>query len=90
MPQTKQAKKALRKDIKRTHHNKIVKNTIRTLVKKTRKAIDAKSADAQKLIKKTTKALDKAVQKGQLKKNTASRTKSRLMRSFNKIKKTEK
>ena len=87
MPQTKQAEKALRKSKKRAERNKLVKNTIKTLTKKTRQAIDKKDAKATDLIKETTQKIDKAAQKGILKKNTAARKKSRLMLSFNKSKK---
>jgi small subunit ribosomal protein S20 len=89
MPQTKQAKKYLRQSKVRAQRNKIVKNTVKTLNKKTRKAIEAKSKDVDDLMKKTIKAMDKAVQKGILKKNTVSRTKSRLMTALNKSKVTK-
>jgi ribosomal protein S20 len=49
MPQTKQAIKTLRQSKKRAHRNQLVKSEIRTLVKKTRKAIDAKAADVDEL-----------------------------------------
>ena len=90
MPQTKQAKIALRKSEKKADKNKLVKETIKTLVKKSRRAIEKKEKEDLDLIKTTSKKLDKAVQKGIIKKNTAARKKSRLMKGLNKSTKTEK
>jgi len=84
MPQLTQAKKALRKSLKKTIRNKKIKETVKTLFKKTRKAIDAKESTAEKMIAETIKKLDKAAQKGIIKKNTCARRKSRLVKSFNK------
>ena len=65
------AKKALR--------NKIVRGVYRSAIKKTREAVTNKKVKtAQEWLKKSIKALDKAAQKKVLKKNTASRYKSRL------------
>lgn len=90
MPQTRQAIIALRKSEKRAHRNKLIKSSLRTLVKKTRKAIEEKSKDAETLLKETIKAVDKAIQGGQLKKNTGARKKSRLTRAFNAMNKESK
>jgi small subunit ribosomal protein S20 len=84
MPNIKSAKKELRKSIKRNLRNKTIKNNIATLIKKGRKAIDAKDEKANEAVKLTIKALDKAAQKGIIKKNTASRKKSRLQLRLNK------
>ncbi len=84
MPNIKSAKKELRKSIKRQLRNKNVKNSLSGLIKKGRKAIDAKEAKAAELVNETIKALDKAAQKGIIKKNTASRKKSRLQLRLNK------
>jgi len=86
MPQTKQAKKALRKSIKTAAFNKKMRADLDKIMKKTKKSLVNKSTDAAELIKLTIKKLDKAAQKKLLKKNKVSRTKSRLMRQFNKIK----
>ena len=60
--------------------------SIEDKVKEFRKLVTAKdSASARKLIPDVYQALDKAVKTGYLKPNTASRTKSRLMISLNKI-----
>jgi len=78
MPNTKSAKKELRKSRKRQIYNKKIKNNIKDLIKKSRKAIDAKDEKARELVSKTLKALDKAAQKGIIKKNAKDRKKSRL------------
>lgn len=84
MPVKKSAIKTLRKDTKRAQKSKNVKADVKTLLKKSRKAIDEKANDAEKLVKDTIKKFDKAAQKGIIKKNTAARKKSRLMKKLNK------
>ena len=84
MPQKRQSEKALRQSIKRAKRNRLIHGNIKTLIKKSRKSIVAKENETADLIKKTVKALDKAAQKGLIKKNTAARKKSRLMKAFNK------
>ncbi len=79
MPQLKNARKALRKSVKRAERNKIVLENISFLTKSTRKLGDAKDDKAGENLQKAIKAIDKAVQKGMLKKNTAARKKSRLI-----------
>ena len=85
MPVRKAQIKSLRKSKKRALVNKAVKTNIKDLTKKSRKAIEAKKDDAQKLVRNTTKSLDKAAQKGIIKKNAAARKKSRLMKRLNKV-----
>jgi small subunit ribosomal protein S20 len=85
MPNIKAAMKALRQSKKLKLTNDAVKNNIGRLVKKSRKAIDAKSDTAKDLVQQTVKALDKAVQKKILKPNTGNRKKSRLMKKLNSI-----
>ena len=83
MPNTKSAKKELRKSKKRLIHNKKIKDNLKGLVKKSRKAIEAKDKSAKDLVDKTLKAFDKAAQKGIIKKNTKDRKKSRLYKKLN-------
>jgi len=83
MPNLKNAKKALRQSKKREISNSAITENIKWLRKKSAKAVDAKSENAKELIKKTVKAVDKAVKKGIVKKNTANRNKSRLMKRYN-------
>jgi small subunit ribosomal protein S20 len=62
--------------------NSEIKSRIRSLIKKTRQAIESKSGDNTALqIRAVNKALGKAVSKGIIKKNTASRWLSRLSSS---------
>ena len=79
MPNIQSAKKELRKVKKRVVLNKARREAFKNAVKN---AIKTKSADAIKLAQ---QALDKAAKAGTIKKNTAARRLSRLMK---KIKKT--
>jgi len=84
MPNTKSAKKELRKGKKLNASNKKIKDNFKNLVKKSRKAIEAGNKNAEELVLKAHKALDKATQKGIIKKNTRDRKKSRLHHGLNK------
>jgi len=88
MPIKQAAFKALRQNKKAAERNKKVKSDIEALTKRIRKAITAgdKTKGAEWLAQ-AVKKIDKAVQKKMLKKNTASRQKSRLAIAVNKIKK---
>ncbi len=81
MPNIQSAKKELRKAKKRAALNKVRRDTYKNLVKK---AVVAKSADALKLAQ---QALDKAAKAGVIKKNTAARKLSRLMKKLKPAKK---
>ncbi len=74
----------MRKSAKRKIRNKKIKDNIKDLIKKSRKAIEAKDEKAKELVDKTLKALDKAAQKGIIKKNARDRKKSRLHLRLNK------
>lgn len=87
MPNIKSAIKELRKSKKRNVYNTKIKDNVKNLIKKSRKAISAGDEKAKELLAATIKALDKAAQKGVLKKNTSNRKKSRLHQFFNKTKK---
>lgn len=87
MPNLKNAKKALRKSKKLADYNKKIKDNLKALIKKSRKAIDAKDDKAGELVNSTLKALDKAAQKGVIKKNTRDRKKSRLHQKLNQAQK---
>lgn len=84
MPNIKSAKKELRKGKKRNLYNRKVKENLKNLIKKSRKAIEAGGAEAKDLAAKAVKALDKAAQKGVIKKNARNRLKSRLQKRLNK------
>lgn len=86
MPNKKSAKKELRKAVKRNISNKKVMTTAKSLVKSNLKKVNASDKSVKDDLSKTIKALDKAAKKGVIKKNTASRKKSRLMKKVNTIK----
>jgi len=79
MPITKSAKKALRQNVKRKKRNLRKKRKIKDLIKEVRNLVSQKKTEeAKKLLPQVYKAFDKAVKVGIIKKNTASRKKSRL------------
>ncbi len=78
MPNIQSAKKELRKIKKRIVLNKLRRETFKDSIKK---AIKTPSVDA---IKAAQKALDKAAKSGVIKKNTAARKLSRLMKRLKK------
>ena len=85
MPITKSARKALRKSIKRKARNLIYKIKIKKFLKETRNLVSEKKIEeAKKLLPQVYKALDKAAKVGVIKKNTASRKKSRINKLINK------
>ncbi len=84
MPNKDSAKKELRKGKKLAFANRKVKDTLKSLIKKSIKAIDGKDSDAKEKLDVTLKAFDKAAKKGVIKKNTCDRRKSRLQIKFNK------
>lgn len=76
MPNIQSARKELRKAKKRAALNKMRQDSFKDAIKK---AIKAPTADT---IKAAQKALDKAAKAGVIKKNTASRRLSRLMKKL--------
>ncbi|RLC46855.1 MAG: 30S ribosomal protein S20 [Candidatus Cloacimonadota bacterium] len=76
MPHHKSCEKRLRSDANKRERNKFVKKTIRTSIKNF-KALDSK-AEMEKLLPNIYALLDKAVKKGIIHKNNASRRKSRI------------
>lgn len=81
MPNKASAKKALRQTIKRTILNKARKESFRSAIKDAVKATTPH--EAKKLAIAAQKALDKAAKRGVIKKNTAARKLSRLMKKVN-------
>jgi small subunit ribosomal protein S20 len=80
---TKSAKKALRQSFGRRARNLVYKNKIKDLVKQARFLISQKKIDEVKaLLPQVYKILDKAAKVGVIKKNTASRKKSRLAKAI--------
>ncbi len=85
MPIKESAKKALRQSKKREVANLKRKKAMKDISKKIAKLAAAKKIkEAQKLIPLAYKAIDKAAKVGVIKKNAASRKKSRLMRLLKK------
>lgn len=79
MPTTTAAAKAHRQNIKARARNKVVKDGLKKLQVRLRKALTAKnSAEVTAIVKEFTRALDKAAQKKVIPRNTAARKKSRL------------
>ncbi|MBU6414915.1 30S ribosomal protein S20 [Patescibacteria group bacterium] len=85
MPITKSAKKALRQSKRRQKQNLKRKEAFRDALKKIKTLVEEKKFDeAKKLIPQAYKSLDKAAKTNAIKKNTASRKKSRLMKLIKK------
>ena len=79
MPITKSAKKALRQSLKRRARNLIYKNKMKSLIKEARLLVSQKKIkEAKDLLPQVYKILDKAAKVGVVKKNAASRKKSRI------------
>jgi len=79
MPNTKSAKKRLRQNEVRRTHNRAVKSSIRSSIRKVREAVAANEFDkADELFRVTVKKLDKAGNRNVMHPKTTSRLKSRL------------
>ena len=85
MPITSSAKKALRQSVRRRAKNLKQKEAYKRLVKEVKKfAAAGKTTEAEKLLPQLYKALDKTAKTNVIKKNKASRLKSRLSKSLQK------
>ena len=81
MANTTSAIKRSRQNAKRNTKNQRNASRLKTQVRKLKRALDGNdAASAKDLLKPTISVVDKSVQKGVMKKNTASRIKSRLTR----------
>ena len=81
MPITKSAKKALRGSLKKRVQNDRNKKKMKEAVKGVEKLVKEKNpTEAKKLLNQAYSAIDKALKKGVIKKNTASRRKAKLSR----------
>ncbi len=86
MPITSSAKKALRVSRRKRGVNLVRKANLADVVKKFRKLVsEKKMKEAEALMPALQKALDKSVKTGLIKKNTASRKKSRFSAMVKKI-----
>jgi small subunit ribosomal protein S20 len=85
MPITSSAKKALRQNARRKKSNTVRKEAYKSAVKDFRKSAAGKAIDkAKEQLRAAMKALDKAAKTNAIKKNKASRLKSRLAKALNK------
>ena len=80
-----QQRKRERQDKKRRLNNVALMSKLKTSIKKILSMSDQK--EAKTLYRNTVKQIDKAASKGLIKKNTASRRKSRITRHLNSISK---
>jgi small subunit ribosomal protein S20 len=86
MPNTKSAAKAMRQAARRKVYNIKTKDKFKSAVKTVRKDITAGDKSlAESNLKLAMSTLDKAVKKGVIHKNTASRRKSRLAKAIGKL-----
>jgi len=91
MPNTKSALRAMRKAEKRRIRNQAYRSRMRTFIKRARLALEAAAKgtgsleEAQRAVYEACRIIDKTASKGVIKKNTAARFKSRLMRRLNEI-----
>ena len=88
MPNIKSAEKRVRIIEKKTMQNNMIKTGYKTISKKFEKAVADKNInEAESLLSEASKKIDQACTKGVIKKNTASRKKSRLSKMLNELKK---
>lgn len=85
MPITKSAQKAWRQSVKRNAKNNRQKGKLRDVLKTVRVLASQKKFDeGKKLLPSVYKTLDKVAKVGLIKKNSASRTKSRITKLLSK------
>ena len=100
MPNIKSAKKSLKQDVKKHKSNLRTKNKMKKIIKELsefaeklkKSAGEATENDAKKIqeyLALAYKNIDKAVKKGVVKKNTASRKKSKLAKKINALQNTK-
>ena len=86
MPITKSAKKALRQNKKRKKENRAWKNRIKDSEKEIKKLVEEKKMEeAKKALPGFYKTVDKAAKNNVIKKNTASRKKSKMAKTISKV-----
>lgn len=86
MPVTKTTKRRPKQNERKRAINKKRTLEMRKLIKEANTLIAAKDTEAvEKMMPQIYKAIDKAAKKGVIKKNTAARKKSRIMKKIKKI-----
>lgn len=83
MPNIKSVVKDVKKSRELRARNADTKSRIKTFVKKTKSAMDAKSAETTTLVNETVSIIDRAAKRGIIHPNAAARRKSRLMKRAN-------
>ena len=84
MPNIKSAKKRVLTTKRQTEENVLVESRMKNSIKKLERTIKAKDKEeSQKELNVTLRNIDKALNAGLIKKNNASRKKSRLTKSVN-------
>lgn len=83
MANSKQATRRIRIARAKTVQNRLHKAHLRSALKKSKQAMENNDENSAELLKKALIALDKASSKNIIHKNTAARTKSRLVKAFN-------
>ena len=84
MPNIKSAIKRVNVIEKKTLRNNMIKSEYKTAIKRFEQALENKNVEeATKLFSYATKKIDQSCSKGVIKKNTASRKKSRLAKMLN-------
>ena len=83
MPNIKSVIKDVKKSRERRLRNLAAKSKIKTFVKKTKVAMDAKDENVTALINETVSIVDNAAKRGIIHPNAAARRKSRLMKRAN-------
>lgn len=81
MPITTSAKKALRGSLRKKASNDRMTKLVKESIKAVEKTAKTSKTEAAKLVSKAQSMIDKAAKKGILKKNTASRRKSKVART---------
>jgi small subunit ribosomal protein S20 len=84
MPNTRSAKKNLRKSEKRRLSNQSVKSALKTYVRSAKQSAGGENAEEK--LRNAVKMLDKAAERGIIHKNQAARRKSRLAKAVDKAK----
>jgi small subunit ribosomal protein S20 len=88
MANSAQARKRARQTIKQRAHNMAQRSEVRTAIKKVRKAIEEGNQEAaMKQMHESQSVIDRIADKKIMHKNTASRTKSRLVHAIKAMKK---
>jgi small subunit ribosomal protein S20 len=86
MARHKSAEKRHRQSLKRRARNQAIRSKVRTFVRRVRESIESGNAsEASERLHGATRAIDKAVTKGVLHRNTASRKISRLALAVRKL-----